>query len=272
MILLCLNNVASKHLWILDLNLRIVENIIIVIDVLNNFNRLVPVLLLGLGGAASALVGSMKLIAQWLGGPKILLMRIRKILLITRQIAPLNLIVSHLSCWQGVIRRCIFLLDDLVGFLLNALLLLILIFDLILLINNLSRVIDFIIFNTLRLQIFRTTITGLIKVKLLFLGFFAHLILLILLLIPIRIFWLQIIFITISCSGVVIIIMLFLLIYRISNTRSFDLLSTPCLICAIMAGGAAADGGAARQRSRFRTCLILLLLEPIQPRPLQTTL
>jgi len=182
--------VASKHLGILDLNLRIVENIIIVIDVLNNFNRLVPVLLLGLGGAASALVGSMQLIVQWLGGPKILLMRIRKILLITRQIAPLNLIVSHLSCRQGVIRRGIFLLDDVVGFLLDALLLLILILDLILLINNLTRVIDFIIFNTLRLQIFRTTITGLIKVKLLFLGIFAHLVLLILLLIPIRIFWL----------------------------------------------------------------------------------
>ena len=41
-ILLRLNNVTAKHLGILDLNLRIVENIIIVVDVLYNFNRLVP--------------------------------------------------------------------------------------------------------------------------------------------------------------------------------------------------------------------------------------
>ena len=44
---------ATKHLGILYLNLRIVENIIIVVDVLYNFNRLVPFLFLWLGGALS---------------------------------------------------------------------------------------------------------------------------------------------------------------------------------------------------------------------------
>ena len=46
MILLRLNNVTAKHLGILDLNLRIVENIIIVVDVLYNLYRLVPFLFL----------------------------------------------------------------------------------------------------------------------------------------------------------------------------------------------------------------------------------
>ena len=47
-ILLGLNNMATEHLWILDLNLRIVENIIIVVDVLYYFNRLVSFLFLWL--------------------------------------------------------------------------------------------------------------------------------------------------------------------------------------------------------------------------------
>ena len=60
-ILLSLNNVATEHLGILYLNLRIVENIIIVVDVLYNFNRLVPFLFLWLRGATSPLMRSM----QW---------------------------------------------------------------------------------------------------------------------------------------------------------------------------------------------------------------
>lgn len=62
-ILLSLNNVATKHLGILYLNLRIVENIIIVVDVLYNFNRLVPFLFLWLGGATSPLWRSMQRVA-----------------------------------------------------------------------------------------------------------------------------------------------------------------------------------------------------------------
>jgi hypothetical protein len=47
-VLLRLNDVASKHLRILNLYLRIVENIIIVVYVLNYFNWLVSLLLLRL--------------------------------------------------------------------------------------------------------------------------------------------------------------------------------------------------------------------------------
>ena len=48
-VLLSLNYMATKHLWFLNFNLGIVENIIIVIDVLYNFNRLVSLLFLRLG-------------------------------------------------------------------------------------------------------------------------------------------------------------------------------------------------------------------------------
>lgn len=57
-ILLGLNNMATEHLWILDLNLRIVENIIIVVDVLYYFNRLIPFLFLWLWRATSSLMRS----------------------------------------------------------------------------------------------------------------------------------------------------------------------------------------------------------------------
>ena len=59
MILLSLNNVATEHLRILYLNLRIVENIIIVVDVLYNFNGLVPFLFLRFRGATPPLMWSM---------------------------------------------------------------------------------------------------------------------------------------------------------------------------------------------------------------------
>ena len=44
--LLALNYMASKHLRILNLNLRVIEYIIIVIDVLDNLNWLILTLLL----------------------------------------------------------------------------------------------------------------------------------------------------------------------------------------------------------------------------------
>ena len=48
MILLCLDHMTSKHLRVLDLDLRIVEYVVIVIDVLNYFDRLLLCLFLGL--------------------------------------------------------------------------------------------------------------------------------------------------------------------------------------------------------------------------------
>ena len=61
-VLLCLNNMPTKHLWILNLNLWIVENIIIVVDVLYNLNRLIPILLFRLRRATSTLMWSMQLV------------------------------------------------------------------------------------------------------------------------------------------------------------------------------------------------------------------
>lgn len=46
MVLLSLNNMSSKHLRILYLDLRVVENVIVVIDVLNDPDRLLPTALL----------------------------------------------------------------------------------------------------------------------------------------------------------------------------------------------------------------------------------
>ena len=40
-VLLCLNNVTSKHLRILYFNLRVVENVVIIVDVFDNLNGLV---------------------------------------------------------------------------------------------------------------------------------------------------------------------------------------------------------------------------------------
>ena len=56
MVLLRLDDVATEHLWVLDLDLRIVEDVVIVVDVLYDFDRLLVVLtlLLRLRGAASA--------------------------------------------------------------------------------------------------------------------------------------------------------------------------------------------------------------------------
>lgn len=46
MILLSLNHLATKHLRILNFNLRVVENVIVVIYVFDNFNRLLLLALL----------------------------------------------------------------------------------------------------------------------------------------------------------------------------------------------------------------------------------
>ena len=49
-ILLGLDHVTTKHLWVLDLDLRIIEDIIVVIIyILNDLNRLVLTLLLWFG-------------------------------------------------------------------------------------------------------------------------------------------------------------------------------------------------------------------------------
>ena len=46
MVLLSLHDVPSKHLWIFDFDLRVVEDIIVVIYVLYDFDRLLLVLFL----------------------------------------------------------------------------------------------------------------------------------------------------------------------------------------------------------------------------------
>ena len=70
MVLLRLDDVASQHLWVLDLNLRIVEDVIVIVDVLYYFDRasvlMLPVFLLGFRGALAALMGSVHLIYVWL--------------------------------------------------------------------------------------------------------------------------------------------------------------------------------------------------------------
>ena len=38
MVLLSLDNVAAEHLRILNLNLRIIKNIVVIVDVFDNFN------------------------------------------------------------------------------------------------------------------------------------------------------------------------------------------------------------------------------------------
>ena len=45
-ILLSLHDVTAEHLWVLNLDLRVVEDIVVVIDVLYYFDWLLPVALL----------------------------------------------------------------------------------------------------------------------------------------------------------------------------------------------------------------------------------
>ena len=55
MVLLCLDYVTTKHLWILDLNLRVVEDIVIIVDVFDYFNWLLITLFLWLWRASPPL-------------------------------------------------------------------------------------------------------------------------------------------------------------------------------------------------------------------------
>jgi hypothetical protein len=48
MVLLSLDYVTTKHLWILDLNLRIVEDVVIIVDVFDYLYRLLIALFLWL--------------------------------------------------------------------------------------------------------------------------------------------------------------------------------------------------------------------------------
>jgi hypothetical protein len=56
MILLSLNYVTTEHLWVLDLDLRVVENVIIIIDVLDDLDGLGSVPLLWLGGTSATIL------------------------------------------------------------------------------------------------------------------------------------------------------------------------------------------------------------------------
>ena len=94
-VLLGLDNVATKHLRIFDFDLRIVEYIIIVVYVLYYFNWLI-LLFLGLGRAASpGSMWSMELATHWLGLTKVILVWIGEILLVTCEITSLNLAITH---------------------------------------------------------------------------------------------------------------------------------------------------------------------------------
>lgn len=55
MVLLSLDYVTTKHLWILDLNLRIVEDVVIIVDVFDYLYRLLIALFLWLWRASSPL-------------------------------------------------------------------------------------------------------------------------------------------------------------------------------------------------------------------------
>ena len=66
MVLLRLYDVASQHLWVLDLDLRVVEDVIVVVDVLYYFYRasvlVLSVFLFGFRGALAALMSSVHLV------------------------------------------------------------------------------------------------------------------------------------------------------------------------------------------------------------------
>ena len=66
MVLLRLDDMASQHLWVLDLDLRVVEDVIVVVDVLYYFYRasvlVLPVFLFGFRGALAALMSSVHLV------------------------------------------------------------------------------------------------------------------------------------------------------------------------------------------------------------------
>ena len=59
MILLCLDDMATMHLRVFDFNLRIVEDVIVVVYVFDYLDwLLVLTLLLRFGGSSSSLVGT----------------------------------------------------------------------------------------------------------------------------------------------------------------------------------------------------------------------
>lgn len=175
-ILLGLNYVTSEHLRIFYFNLWIVENIIIVVDILYYFNWLVSFLFLWLRGPTSSCMWSMHGASDRFGWTKVLLHWIRKVLLKARQISPLDLLITHCSVRQRVIRRRILLLYDIILIFSYAIFLLVLLLILVLLVNYLSIVVYFVVFEAFRLEIFGTAITRLIEIKLLFLRFLSLLV------------------------------------------------------------------------------------------------
>ena len=65
-VLLCLNNMTTMHLWIFNFNLRVVEYVIVVVYIFNDFYRLLVVLtfLLWFGWASSSLMRSTAMMAS----------------------------------------------------------------------------------------------------------------------------------------------------------------------------------------------------------------
>ena len=62
-VLLGLDNVPTKHLRVFNFYLWIVENVVVIVDIFNDFNWLVLILFLRLRRATSSRVSSM---VQWL--------------------------------------------------------------------------------------------------------------------------------------------------------------------------------------------------------------
>lgn len=200
-------------------------------------------------------------ITHGFGRSKVFLHRIGKVLLISSKIASLNLIIIDGPGGQRVIWGSILFLNDIIRVLLDHILLLCLVLQFILLINNLSRIIDLIIFYTLRLQILWTAIARLIKIELMFLGVLPQLVLLVMVFVPIRVLWLCILFIAFCRFSTLIKI---LLVHWVLHTGRLDLFATASWVCAILAWRTSADGCAASEWTWLGSCLILLFLKPIK--------
>ena len=188
-VLLSLDDVASKHLRILDFNLRVVENVVIIVDVFDNLDGLVLRFLLWLWWATSSLMRSMDArMATWLleagmthrsslttlGGCKVISVGI---CVVVGTLMPLVSSQVAISV-EDLILVCEGLCASL---LLNIIMLIgcsrfrIMLSGFVLLIDNLFWIINTIlriIFDTLSLQDFRAALTWLIKVKLLRFGVF----------------------------------------------------------------------------------------------------
>jgi len=95
-ILLSLNHMTSKHLWVLDLNLRIVKDVIVIIYVFYYLDRLLLGLLFRLWWASASLMGTMKArvnVLNWETLAAIISLRLACMTIVAAQL------VSHWLLW-----------------------------------------------------------------------------------------------------------------------------------------------------------------------------